>query len=356
MKTITNISGAEQTAVNDLNENFQDIQDSLDTKHSTNQDLDLDNNDIINGKSIKAESLFLNGVKVAGDVSAFISVPLVYKGAWATSTVYQVNDTVDNNGSSYICKAGHTASASSEAGVGATSSTYWVLLASKGDQGASGGGSGDLIAANNLSDVPDVPTAQANLDLEVGVDVQAHSNFLDDISALSLSQGDILYYNGFDIVKLSPGVLGQVLTTNGVGNDPTWGSPSGIKLWESDIKRLANSVGPTGGSTYVSLDTIVRATVSPTSRISVMGAVDYTAGSASGDRDGFRAELEVDGVTVETQSGYSGGNSTFSKTIKFHYTPGDTGSHTYRVKFKSLPGNAIWTQSSTYYYLEELSS
>lgn len=42
-----------------------------------------------------------------------------------------------------------------------------------GDQGASGAGSGDLLAANNLSDVASAPTSRINLGLQIGVNVQA---------------------------------------------------------------------------------------------------------------------------------------------------------------------------------------
>lgn len=42
-----------------------------------------------------------------------------------------------------------------------------------------------LKVANNLDDLDDVPTAQANLGLEIGSDVQAHNAKLDSIAGLS---------------------------------------------------------------------------------------------------------------------------------------------------------------------------
>lgn len=58
---------------------------------------------------------------------------VVWRGAWATSTNYQVNDTVGRDGRSYICILAHT-SGGSWPGTG----TYWELLADKGDTGATG--------------------------------------------------------------------------------------------------------------------------------------------------------------------------------------------------------------------------
>lgn len=39
------------------------------------------------------------------------------------------------------------------------------------------------------------------------------------------TQGTILYFDGTDWVLLPPGTAGNVLTTHGVGNNPTWDAP-----------------------------------------------------------------------------------------------------------------------------------
>ena len=60
------------------------------------------------------------------------------QGDWVTSTAYIIDDVVQNDGSSYICKSDHTSAAADEPGVGVNWTTYWTLFASKGDQGDQG--------------------------------------------------------------------------------------------------------------------------------------------------------------------------------------------------------------------------
>ena len=62
-----------------------------------------------------------------------------WRGAWATATAYVLNDTVENDGSGYVCILAHTSQASDEPGVGGSWETFWDLLVEKGDTGVAGG-------------------------------------------------------------------------------------------------------------------------------------------------------------------------------------------------------------------------
>jgi hypothetical protein len=144
-----------------LNNNFTQLRDgfentlSLDgsTPNSMSADLDMGGNDVLNASSVNATQLYLGGSRVTS-----VSATPSWKGAWVTATTYYVDDIVRNSGSSYICVVEHTSGTFSTD----LSAVKWELLA---QQGAAGAGTGDMLAANNLSDVANVATSRGNLGL-----------------------------------------------------------------------------------------------------------------------------------------------------------------------------------------------
>jgi hypothetical protein len=83
-----------------------------------------------------------------------------WEGSWQTGVLYKVSNIVREAGVAYICLEEHTSGTFSTDLI----ANKWEVFAEKG---AAGTGTGDMLAANNLSDVSDVPTARANLGLGV---------------------------------------------------------------------------------------------------------------------------------------------------------------------------------------------
>ncbi len=69
--------------------------------------------------------------------------------------------------------------------------------------------------------------------------------FADEAIVVSgtLEQGDVLYYDGTNWVKLAPGTAGQLLSTGGSAANPSWVDASGT----TDEKVKADSSDPTAG-------------------------------------------------------------------------------------------------------------
>lgn len=190
-----------------------------------------------------------------------------WRGPWGTGLTYALYDRVSNLGSTYYATEAHVAGATFAGDAG-----KWGVIALKG---TSGGGGGDLLSENNLSDVEN-PTAalenlngqpkHANLTAEAGltgaadkvamftgvgaktlitvtefartilddttdagvrgtIGAQAQHAHLDELVALTLVEGDILYVGaGGAIVRLAKSTDGKVLSlASGV---PAWVDPS----------------------------------------------------------------------------------------------------------------------------------
>lgn len=104
------------------------------------------------------------------------NIKFTWQGAYNSSTAYAIDDIVSYNGSSYVCILASTGNLP-------TNTTYWNVMAQGGT----------------------------------------------DITSISgLAQGDILYYNGTDWVRLGAGTNGQFLKTQGTGANPIWSDNSAV--------------------------------------------------------------------------------------------------------------------------------
>lgn len=175
-----------------INQNFQDIETAFEntisrdgsTPNTMEADFDLNGYDLLNVGSLDADSLTVAGTDLTASVASaatsavsaatsaseaassaaaaaasatLASLTPDWKGAWVTSTAYELGDLVSQSGSTYICVVAHTSNTFS---TDFSTNAYWELFSSIG---ASGGGTGDMLAANNLSDLDNVATARGNL-------------------------------------------------------------------------------------------------------------------------------------------------------------------------------------------------
>ena len=209
------------TSATTLNENFASLRDAFDNTlsldgsvpNAMSADLDLNSKDLLNVAQTNTDTLYVAGTKVTATTAS-----PSWKGPWVTATVYAIDDIVSTSGSSYICIVAHTAAATFTADL---SAVKWQVMASVG---ATGAGTGDLLAASNLSDVADATTARANLGAEIGVNVQAYDAVLQDLAAITPVAGDTYYHNGTNLVKLAKGTSGYVLTQG--ATNPAWATPA----------------------------------------------------------------------------------------------------------------------------------
>lgn len=242
--TLTDVTSlTNSSAINTLSQNWDAIEEAFDntlsldggTPNAMRADLDLNGNALLNVGVIDVDELTLNGQQVTD----LATVP-EWKGPWVTATNYFKNDLVRSSGSSYICLVDHTSGTFSTD----LTSLKWQLFA---QQGAAGAGTGDMVGANNLSDVADVAAARSNLGLgtvatEITVPIskggtgatdaasaiialgaQPLGSTLTSLESLSLAAGDVLYATAADtLTRLPKGTAGQVLKMNSGATAPEW--------------------------------------------------------------------------------------------------------------------------------------
>lgn len=139
-------------------------------------------------------------------------------GAWTTSTVYALRDTVQNNGSSYVCILAHTSGASTEPGVGASWTTNWSLQ-------TSGITSTDRTNLNNLSGTN---TGDQTVPVKAtGAEVTTGTNDTKFATPLALADAKILNHQ----------IAIPTIIVNGVGENTTSTSYNDMAYWKATFDK-----------------------------------------------------------------------------------------------------------------------
>ncbi|MHC4945973.1 MAG: beta strand repeat-containing protein, partial [Planctomycetota bacterium] len=166
------------------------------------------------------------GLSIGSDVQAFDAQLTDIAGLTPTDSNFIVGD-----GSNFILESGLTARTSLGCGsaatfdAGANSANQLVQLTAAAKLPAVDGslltnlpGGGDLLAANNLSDLDNAGTARTNLGLAIGSDVQAFDAQLTDVAGLTPTDSNFIVGDGSNFITES-GATARTSLGLAIGSD-----------------------------------------------------------------------------------------------------------------------------------------
>lgn len=324
--------------LNSININFERIKTALESAYNksgveNNQlsaDLDVNGNQLINVERVKSNVLEVGGVVI--NPSELQVVDLGNVGEWADNTEYDINNIVVVDGSAYISKQRHTSSTDSEPATGGEWDTFWSLLVARGEQGpigATGTGSGDLIATNNLSDVQSVESARTNLSVPSLTQFNTLDGEVLKDSDVGTGANNIVQLDGNG--RLPAVDASQVTNLQDVGK----------VLFKSSIQRRTTTSSPTslpvtmGGSVQRQVRAIGN-------RIVVNGNVNWKA-TTNILENGLTIQLKRSGVVVDSMSLFLVTTNGSDSSFALEYTVPDFQTGVYTVE-------AITPSSNTTYY------
>lgn len=246
-------------------------------------------------------------------------------GSWLTATAYIKNNIVYESGNSYIALSDHTS--------GTFSTDYsnglWEIFAAKG---AAGAGTGDMLAANNLSEVTPA-TARTNLGAAksgANSDITSLSGLTTPLSAAqggtgaaTLTLNSVLLGNDTSALQeVAPGTSGNVLTSDGT-------------TWASTAPAAASSI--TLGTPQATTSGTAKDFVFPSGVKIIHISFDQVSSSANGYVLGIR--IGTGGVPVS--SSYNLTNAAIGSTANTTTSTSSSGASSFSAPAITLAANNL---------------
>lgn len=177
----------------------------------------------------------------------------------------------------------------------------------------------------------------------------------------ALSQGDVFYYNGTNVVRLAAGTNGHYLQTQGAGANPQWAAAGGGGNTGSILNRAVSTTGTSGSTTaQIPQDNtipqntegteLLTVTITPTSATSKL-RIRFSGGFFSAStvvsvsvalfQDSAADALSATSVTV------AGGNYKSPVDLEYEMVAGTTSATTFKIRYGPESGaTAYFLQTS----------
>lgn len=163
---------------------------------------------------------------------------------------------------------------------------------------------------------------------------------LTDLGAATLAQGDVLYYNGSNLVNLGAGTSGQFLKTQGAAANPVWADVGGggkvLQVVEGTVSA-ATQVGD-GTAYYTTSATSSTGSECGTGAITPAATsskvkIDFSMYWGSSFSNSYKYLFLFKGTTLLKTIAFGYGLARGNESFVFLDSPSTTSSTTYSVRF-----------------------
>lgn len=192
-------------------------------------------------------------------------------------------------------------------------------------------------AGRALIDDTDASAQRTTLGLVIGANVQAYNARLADIAGATWAQGDVIYYNGTNLVNLGPGTSGHFLKTQGAGANPVWAAApggGGATLGDGDY----GDITVTSSGTVMTIDNDV-VTYAKMQNVSATQRVLGRNTSGAGDTEEIALSTILDWISSTQGEILYRGASGWSAL-----SPGTSG---YFLQTQGAAADPQWAQAAT---------